>query len=150
MTVRVLSHTGDAYATCVRYTVDLEHSCSQTSSSQGYHQYYEAAKTLHVQVSGRLPVVSSGPWGAVGSVSWDLHPPRHRALRGSRASPRAADLCLGPQGRDEPECVVTVPNEFLQRIPPPGEEDLKALEQIAESSITPKCAAAVTSGRKPG
>jgi len=46
-------------------------------------------------------------------------------------------LCLGPQGRDEPECVVTVPNEFLQRIPPPGEEDLKALEQIAESSITP-------------
>ncbi len=52
----------------------------------------------------------------------------------------SADLCLGPQGRDEPECVVTVPNEFLQRIPPPGEEDLKALEQIAESSITPKCA----------
>ncbi len=33
-----------------------------------------------------------------------------------------------------------MPNEFLQRIPPPGEEDLKALEQIAESSITPKCA----------
>jgi len=45
-------------------------------------------------------------------------------------------LCLSPEGRGEWELVVSVPNEFTTRIPAPGEDDVKSLEQIAERAIT--------------
>ncbi len=51
---------------------------------------------------------------------------------------RRAVLCLSPEGRGAAECVVTVPNEFTKRIPPPGEDDFRSLEQISARAITPK------------
>lgn len=45
-------------------------------------------------------------------------------------------MCLSPEGRGQPECVVTVPNEFTTRIPPPGIDEFRQLEQICEHSIT--------------
>ena len=49
-----------------------------------------------------------------------------------------ADLCLSPGGRGESECVVSVPNEFLERIPAPDIDDTHFLEQIVEGEITTK------------
>lgn len=46
-------------------------------------------------------------------------------------------MCLSPEGRGQVECVVTVPNEYTKRIPPPGIDEFRQLEQIAEHSITP-------------
>lgn len=46
-------------------------------------------------------------------------------------------MCLKPSGRGEHECVVHVPNEFMRRLTPPGDDDFKELEQISEASITP-------------
>lgn len=51
-----------------------------------------------------------------------------------------ADLCLSPSGRGESEVVVSVPNEFLERIPAPDIDDTHSLEQIVEGNITAKCA----------
>jgi hypothetical protein len=48
-------------------------------------------------------------------------------------------MCLKPSGRGEHECVVHIPNEFKQRLTPPGWEDFKELEQISEGAITSKC-----------
>lgn len=51
----------------------------------------------------------------------------------------SADMCLSPGGRGEAEVVVSVPNEFLVRIPAPDREDAHFLEQIAEKAVTTKC-----------
>jgi hypothetical protein len=62
------------------------------------------------------------------------------ALANNSAS-LGAVMCLSPEGRGQPECVVTVPNEFTTRIPPPGIDEFRQLEQICEHSITSKYAA---------
>ena len=53
------------------------------------------------------------------------------ALTFSSIWPCVGVVGLSPEGRGIMEALVTVPNDYLEQIPPPDAQDLRALEELS-------------------